>query len=180
MVFSISNTSANANSASDESQWWFGLHLNEEKTMEWSSGGSDEQWELRGWWRATLPGNCHLHEAVELEIHTDVLCIHVNNKIWKVTNESTQGKLNKKHSVPQVLCTDGHEGWMVWEAIPSRQKIRKEAKEMQCFDRFLAERVFIITNLAERTHCKTDCSWFLKNVEAESFWKCKEVMVHWE
>lgn len=50
-----------------------------------------------------------LDEVVESEIHKDALCIHINNKIWKVTNESTQGKLNKKHSVPQVLYTDGHE-----------------------------------------------------------------------
>lgn len=25
--------------------------------------------------------------------------------------------------------------------------------------------------LAGRTHCKTDCSWLLKNVEVGSFWK---------
>lgn len=50
-----------------------------------------------------------LDEVVESEIHKDALRIHVNNKIWKVTNESTQGKRNKMHSVPQVLYTDGHE-----------------------------------------------------------------------
>lgn len=72
-----------------------------------------------------------------LEIHKDALRIHVNNKIWKVTNESTQGKLNKKHLIPQVLYTDGHESRVVWETIPSRLKIRKEAREMQCFDHFL-------------------------------------------
>lgn len=44
-----------------------------------------------------------LDEVVESEIHKDAVRIHVNNKIWKVTNESTQGKLNKKHSVPRVL-----------------------------------------------------------------------------
>lgn len=69
---------------------------------------------------------------------------------------------------------------MVWETIPSRLKIRKEAREMQCFDHFLAERILVITNSAERTHCKTDCSWFLKNVEAGSFWICKEVTMLWE
>jgi hypothetical protein len=46
---------------------------------------------------------------MESQIHKDALYIHVNNKIWKVKNESTQGKLNKKHSVRQVLYTDGHE-----------------------------------------------------------------------
>lgn len=117
---------------------------------------------------------------MDSEIHKDALCIHVNNKIWKVTNESTQGKLNKKHSVPQVLYTDGHESRMVWETIPSSLKIRKEARDMQCFDHFLAERNSVITNSAERTHCKTDCSWLLKNVEAGSFWKCKEVTMLWE
>lgn len=60
---------------------------------------------------------------------------------------------------------------MVWETIPLRLKIRKEAREMQCFDHFLAERILVITNVAGRTHCKTDCSWLLKNVEAGSFWK---------
>lgn len=50
-----------------------------------------------------------LDEVAESEIHKDALSIHVNNKIWKITNESTQGKRNKMHSVPQVLDTDGHE-----------------------------------------------------------------------
>lgn len=31
-----------------------------------------------------------------------------------------------------------------------------------------------------RTHCKTNSSWLWKNVEAGSFWKCKEVTVLWE
>lgn len=169
----FSNTSANANSASDKSQWWFGLQLNEENTMEM------KLW--RQWWtmstERTMESNsaCRtcLDEVVESEIHKDALRIHVNNKIWKVTNESTQGKRNKMHSVPQVLYTDGHESWMVWETIPLRLKIRKEAREMQCFDHFLAERILVITNGAGRTHCKTDCSWLLKNVEAGSFWKRK-------
>lgn len=77
--------------------------------MEMKFWSSDEQWVLRGGWRATLPVNCCLDEVVESEIHKDALRIYINNKIWKVTNESTRGKLNKKHSVPQVLYTDEHE-----------------------------------------------------------------------
>lgn len=181
MVFSISNTSANANSASDKSQWWFGLHLNEEKTMEMKFWSSDEQWVLRGGWRATLPVNCCLDEVVESEIHKDALRIYINNKIWKVTNESTRGKLNKKHSVPQVLYTDEHESWMVWETIPSRLKIRKEAREMQCFDHFLAERILVINyQLCRKDTLQDRLHLLLKNVEAGSFWKCKEVTMLWK
>lgn len=50
-----------------------------------------------------------------------------------MTNESTQGKLNKKHSVPQVLYTDGHESWMVWETIPSESEDKKGSKGYAMF-----------------------------------------------
>lgn len=108
------------------------------KTMGMKFGGSDRQWVLKGWWRAALPVKYRPDEFVRSEIHKDALCIHIHNKIGKVTNESTQGKLNTKHLGSQVPYADGYESWGVWVTIPSWLKKRKEAREMQCFDHFLA------------------------------------------
>lgn len=112
----------------------------------WSSGGSDRQWRLRSWWTAALLGKIFAQVRVmELEIHKDTLSIHVNPKIWKVTNGSTWGKLNRKHLVSQVLWTNGYESRVVWKTVPSRLKIRKEAREMQCSDHFFGKRELITT-----------------------------------
>lgn len=139
MGFSVSNTFANANSASDKSQWWFGPHLNEEDNENEALEAvmDNGHWEDDG--EQLCQENIVQMKLWNLRSTKDALCIHVN-KIGNVTNESTQGKLHKKYSVPQVLYTDGHESWMIWETIPSRLKRRKEAREMQCFDHLLLGR----------------------------------------
>lgn len=111
----------------------------------WSSGGSDRQWVLRRWWTAALPGKIFAQmRLMESEIHKDTLSIHVNHKIWKVTNGSTWGKRNKKHSVSQVLWTNGHRSRVVWKTVPSRQKI-KGSKGDAMFWSLLSQRELIIT-----------------------------------
>lgn len=130
---------------------------------------NNEHWEDNG---ETSACRTCLDEVVESEIHKDALRIHVNNKIWsnkwKHTRQAKQNALSPTGALYRWT-------WKLngMETIPLRLKIRKEAREMQCFDHFLAERILVITNGAGRTHCKTDCSWLLKNVEAGSFWKRK-------
>lgn len=116
-------------------------------TSQWGKDNGNEALEAvmnDGYWEDDGEQLCQ-ENIVQMKLRSlrstkDALCIHVNNKIWNVTNESTQGKLNKKYSGPQVLYTDGHDSWMVWETIPSRLKRRKEAREMQCFDQLLLGR----------------------------------------
>lgn len=118
---------------SDKSHWWVEPHWNETKTMK--AVTNNEYWENGG---EHLPVKSHPDEAVEFESHKDALHIQVNNKIQKVKQKHMR-QLNNKHLVPHVPYTDEHESWMVWRTIPSRLKIRKEAKEMRCLDHFLAE-----------------------------------------